>query len=204
MMSLRNLLFVPALLGLGASACHHSKPPKVTRLESHTQTDLSGRWNDTDAHLTSEALIYECFTAGWLREFADKTGRKPAVRVASVVNQTDEHIDAHLFIVNFERAMINSGKVQVLAQAGSEQRAIDAEQARARAAAPGAVVQAPTELAADYVVTVRMGSVLDDIEGKAAKLYKINFELIDPATGQKVWIGDHEVKKLVLRPQWAP
>lgn len=195
----------PALalaLALTSSACHHQRPPKVQRLEVHTQTDLSGRWNDTDAHLTSQALIYACFAAPWLGDFTARVGRKPAVRVAEVTNQTDEHIDAQLFVVDFERAMINSGKAQVLAQGGSEQAAIDAEHARGQAARQ--VVRPPSELNADYVVAVRLNAVLDEIEGKAAKLYKVAFELIDPHTGEKVWIGDHELKKLVTRPQWAP
>lgn len=195
-------LLVCSLFVAGPIGCHHGGPPKVQRLEVHTQTDLSGRWNDTDAHLTSQALIYECFAAPWLGAFTAKEGRRPAVRVAAVTNQTDEHIDAQLFVVDFERAMINSGKAQVLAQGGSEQAAIDEEHARGQAGRQ--VLRPPTELGADYIVAVRLNAVLDQIEGKAAKLYKVNFELIDPRTGEKVWIGDHELKKLVTRPQWAP
>ena len=51
----------------------------------------------------------------------------------------------------------------------------------------------------DYVVAVRVSSIIDQVEGQRAKFYKVDFELIDPTTGEKVWIGDHEIKKLVTQ-----
>jgi PBP1b-binding outer membrane lipoprotein LpoB len=164
-----------------------------------TQTDLSGKWNDTDAKLTSEALIQDCFAAGWLPTFVEEEGRKPAVRVRGVVNKTDEHIDAQVFIKNIERAMVNSAKVKVLAQEGAELGSVEREQARAASGAQSdeTAVSLGNETGADFVVAVRVSSILDQVEGEKAKFYKVNFELISPTTGEKAWIGDHEIKKLI-------
>src|SRR5689334_21685751 len=86
---------------------------KVARVSSDTQTDLSGNWNDTDAKLTSEKLITDAFSSPWIAEFQKAQGRKPAMRVHGIINKTDEHIDAQVFVKNIERAMVNSGKVKV-------------------------------------------------------------------------------------------
>lgn len=181
------------------AACTTTRPPQISRVDPRTQIDLSGRWNDTDARLTGDSLISECFGAGWLAEFDRKTGRKPSVRVRGIANKTDEHIDAEVFIKSIERAMVNSGRVSVLAQAGEEQDALEAEQVRADsgAQAPGTTVKRGGEKGADFVISVRMASVLDEIEGRSVKFYKVTLELIDPTTAEKAWIGDVELKKLV-------
>lgn len=176
-----------------------SSTQQVQRVDSRKQVDLSGRWNDTDARLTADALISECFNANWLTQFQISQKRKPAVRVRGIVNKTDEHIDAQIFVKSIEAAMVNSGKVSVLAQDGGEMEVMDQEQIRAqsgRQAAGGPVVMGH-ETGADYVVAVRTASVLDEVEGRKVKFYKINFELVSPTTGEKAWIGDYEIKKLV-------
>ena len=174
---------------------------QVKRIDAGTQTDLSGRWNDTDARLTSESLVSECFAAGWLPVFVQGQNRKPAIRVRGIVNKTDEHIDAQVFIKNIERAMVNSGKVKVLAQQGSELSSVEGEQERAASGhqADNTAVSVGNETGADFVVAVRMASILDQIEGERAKFYKINFELISPTSGEKAWIGDYEIKKLITQ-----
>jgi len=189
---------VVAIAMVGATGC--GKKRSVSRVSAKSTTDLSGNWNDTDARLTSEALIKQCFSAGWLPGFVDENDRKPGIRVRKVVNKTDEHIDAQVFIKNIEKARINSGKVRVLAQAGSELNSVADEQ---DLGASGAVDEesAPSVGAlqgADFVVFVRMSSILDQAdEGLKAKFYKINFELKHSTTGETVWIGDHEIKKVI-------
>lgn len=172
---------------------------QVQRVDSRKQVDLSGKWNDTDARLTADALIAECFNANWLTQFQMSQKRKPAVRVRGVVNKTDEHIDAQIFIKSVEAAMINSGKVTVLAQDGNEMEVMDQELIRAQSGrqAAGGPVVIGHETGADYVVAVRTASVIDEVEGRRVKFYKINFELVSPTTGEKAWIGDYEIKKLV-------
>jgi len=197
MQRVMNVMALGAMvLALGAG-CAGKK--RVARVSADTQTDLSGKWNDTDAKMTSDKLIKECFEAGWLPNFKEEEGRRPSIRVRGIVNKTDEHIDAQIFIKSIERAMVNSGKVKVLAQEGAELRSVEAEQDRGAAGAlsDDSAPSIGNETGADFVVAVRMGSILDQYEGQKAKFYKINFELISPTSGEKVWIGDHEIKKLI-------
>lgn len=196
--TLRLGMMVAVAMGLSACA---GPSRNVQRIGTDTQTDLSGQWNDTDARLTSEALIGQCFSAPWLGNFVGEQGRKPTMRVRSIVNKTDEHIDAQVFVKNIERAMVNSGKVKVVAQEGSELGSVNREQDYG---ASGRVSDesAPSlgnQTGGDFVLVGRMASILDQVEGKRAKFYKITFELIDATSGEKVWIGDHEIKKLVTQ-----
>ena len=192
----RALVACVVLLSVGCGASR-----KVQRIAVGTQTDLSGRWNDTDARVTSEAMIDQCFKAAWLGNFREEKGHKPAVRVRRIVNKTDEHIDAQVFIKNIERAMINSGRVRVLAQEGAELGAIEREQDHSVSGrqSDDTPVSLGNEAGADMVVVVRMSSILDQLDNQRAKFYKLNFELIDATTGEKAWIGDHEIKKLITQ-----
>ncbi len=179
---------------------------QVTRVATDSTTDLSGNWNDTDARLVSEAMIQDCFSRPWLKKFTTENSRAPKVRVYKIVNKTDEHIDAQVFVKNLERAMVNSGDVEVVAQKGSELDSVNEEQdygASGRVSDESAPSIGNQE-GADFVLVGRMASVLDQIEGKKAKLYKVTLELIHATTGKKVWMGDKEIKKVVeqARATW--
>ncbi|MBN1962979.1 MAG: penicillin-binding protein activator LpoB [Deltaproteobacteria bacterium] len=193
-------IFVVSLMSLsliGTTGCGPKR--KVARVATNTQTDLSGKWNDTDARLTSEAMIKDCFARPWLKRFTKENDRPPKMRVWKIINKTDEHIDAQVFIKNLERAMVNSGLVDVIAQKGSELSSVNEEQDYG---ASGRVSDdsAPSignQLGADFVLVGRMASILDQVEGTQAKLYKITLELIDANSARKVWMGDHEIKKVI-------
>ncbi len=161
--------------------------------------ELSGKWSSVDAKEVSDALIKQALEGGWLSAFVNEEGRKPRVRVRSIVNKTREHIDAQVFIKNIEKAMINSGKVSVLAQEGAELDAINRAEDYAM---DGRVDEGPSvgsQLGEDFVVMVRMASIVDQVAGEQVRFYKINFEMQNATTAEKVWIGDHEIQKRITQ-----
>ena len=194
MMSLGRSAFVLLLWGCASAPVRH-----VTRVDATSETDLSGDWNDTDARMTSNAMIEQCFVSPWLTRFTEMQKRAPRIRVRGITNMSNEHIDAQVFVKSIERAMINSGKVRVLAQEGSELNAIRREQNDSASGlqSDSSAVSVANESGADFVVAVRIASIDDSLGGHRVKFYKISFELIDPSTGEKSWIGDHEIKKFV-------
>jgi hypothetical protein len=170
---------------------------RVTREKPGTGRELSGNWSAVDAKETSGVMIKDCFAGAWLMNFVEETGNKPAMRVRKFINKTDEHIDANVFVKSLEKAMVNSGKVTVLAQAGAELAAVNAEEDYA---VEGRVADGPAigeQKGGDFVLTVYMTSILDQAGGEKVKFYKINAELINATSGAKVWIGDHEIQKYV-------
>ncbi len=169
----------------------------VSRITSDTQTDLSGRWNDTDARLTAEAMISDVLSRSWLRQFLLANARVPVVVVGDVRNLSSEHIDTTPFISDIERELINSGEVRFVA--GDEVRTqIRAErldqQTQAR---EDTIARLGAEIGADYLLRGLISSTVDAVDGLRAVAYKITLELISIETNEKVWIGDKEIKKLI-------
>ena len=171
----------------------------VTRTATDEVIDLSGRWNDTDSRLTAEYMVSSMLSGGWLGRFTSEEGRDPVVIVGSVRNRSSEHIDANTFIKDIERELVNSGRV-VFVAAGDAREEIRAEREdqQSNATLESAVALA-AETGADYMMQGVITSQTDAIEGKSATLYKVDMELIDLETNQKVWIDAKQFKKLVER-----
>ncbi len=77
-------LIIAGSLTLGSCA------RKITRVNSDTQIDISGRWNDTDSRLSAEELTDEILTGDWLTDFMQANGgKKPVLIVGLVINLTN-------------------------------------------------------------------------------------------------------------------
>src|SRR4029450_1508992 len=92
-----------------------------TRVPPEASADLSGRWNDTDSRLTAEALIKDALARPWSQRFTQVTGRKPVVVVDTVQNRTPEPLNPQPFLKDLQRALMQSGQVQFVADAGQRQ-----------------------------------------------------------------------------------
>src|SRR4051812_45423871 len=87
---------------------------KVSRVAHDSTIDLSGNWNDTDSRLVAEEMVKDCLAGNW---FADYQSRKktPRVVVGAIRNLSHEHINTETFINDIERYLVNSGKVDFVA-----------------------------------------------------------------------------------------
>jgi uncharacterized protein (TIGR02722 family) len=193
-MRLRAIL--PAAAGL-LLAVSCATAPTVTRTSADEVIDLSGRWNDTDARLTAEAMVSSMLSGGWLAKFISSESREPVVIVGTISNRSSEHIDAITFVKAIERELINSGQV-VFVAGGEERNEIREEREDQQSSATMATAAAlAAETGADYMMQGVITSQTDAIDGKRATLYKVDMELVDLETNQKVWIDTKEIKKLV-------
>ncbi|MFQ5498812.1 MAG: penicillin-binding protein activator LpoB [Candidatus Zixiibacteriota bacterium] len=171
----------------------------VTRLDSETVTDLSGRWNDTDARLVAEEMIRDCLSRRWLTEFAAASGRKPVVTVGTIRNRTNEHIDTETFTSDFERELLNSGQVRFVA-AKEQREDLYEELAQQQEFASSKTMKRFKEATgADFVLLGSIKSITDQEEGLKAVFYQTDLELINVETWEKVWIGDKKIKKGISR-----
>lgn len=98
---------VGLLVGCAAvvSGCGHET--KVTRVDTGTVTDLSGRWNDTDSQMVAEAMVKEALANPWLGNFTKGKNRQPVVIVGTVLNKSHEHINVQTFVNDLERELTN-------------------------------------------------------------------------------------------------
>lgn len=188
-------------LALAPLACGGKQ---VSRIDPNSVTDLSGRWNDTDSRLVANALIEQSLGAAWARRYAETHGGEaPAVIVGEFRNRTMEHIPVGTFVRDLERAFINSGMVRVVAS--SDERAElraerEDQQEHARA---GTRARLGQELGARYMLQGELQAIQDREGRETVVYYQVDATLVDLESNQKVWVGQHKIKKYIERSRFG-
>jgi PBP1b-binding outer membrane lipoprotein LpoB len=178
---------------------------KVTRVDPGTTIDLSGRWNDRDSREVAEALIAKALDDPWLtRHMQAHGGALPVVIAGAVRNLGTEHIATGAFIADIEGALVNSGRARVVARP-DEREDLRLERADQWAnASEETVKQLAQELGADYMMTGTLNTITDQSEGEKVIFYQVDLGLMDIETNEKVWVGQHKIKKYIGRNQYKP
>jgi uncharacterized protein (TIGR02722 family) len=176
----------------------------VSRIETDTITDLSGRWNDTDSRLVSEEMIRDCLNHQWLRKHVAENGEKPVVIIGNIRNKSMEHIPTDTFIGDIERAFVNSGEVEVVANALERLDIRDERADQDQFASPETRKRMQEELGADYMMTGVINSIEDRADGEKVIFYQVDLTLIDIETNAKTWIGQKKIKKYIDRGRFSP
>ena len=196
------LLLVLVGAALLLSGCGGGKT--VTRMETDTTVDLSGNWNDADSRMTAETLIVQALESGWYGEHRYETGKKPVVIVGRIANKSAEHIPVKTFVADMERALINSGKVTMVASA-EEREGVRAERADQQEYSANATISAwGREMGADYMLLGEINTILDREGGDEVKFYQVDVYLVNLEDNTKAWVGFKKIKKYVSRDGYRP
>jgi uncharacterized protein (TIGR02722 family) len=185
-----SLLFLVACGGGGK---------KVSRIDPNAVVDLSGRWNDTDSRLVADEMIKDCLSRPWYNNMYQQKGANPTVVIGKVRNKSHEHINIETFIKDMERALINSGTVDFVANAAMRDELRDEIASQAGNATEETRKDAGQEIGADLMLTGSLNSIIDQDGGEQVIFYQIDLELIDLQSHRKVWIGDKKIKKYISR-----
>ena len=169
----------------------------VQRIDPSTQTDLSGRWNDTDSRLTAKAMIEQMFGKGWAIAFEQQHKKKPVLVVGIINNKSHEHISTETFIRDLERAIIENGSIR-LVEAGENREALRRERAdQQEFASPETAKKWARELGADFMLQGSVNSIVDQYKKNQAVYYQIDLTLNNLETNERVWMGNKEIKKMI-------
>lgn len=187
------ILLIPALI----LACGSSK--KVTRLESDTTTDISGRWNDTDSRLVAEEMIRDCLSRPWITSFMASSQRKPVVTIGIVRNLSDEHINTGTFTTDMERELLNSGQVRFVASMPQRQEVRQERSDQQEYASDETVKKMAEETGADFLVQGSINTIVDQSQKVKVVYYQTDLEMINVESNEKVWIGTKKIKKEISR-----
>ncbi len=169
----------------------------VTRVDSDTVTDLSGKWNDTDSRLVSQEMIQDVLSRGWLTKFNREQGKAPTVIVGTVRNLSHEHINTRTFIADMERELINSGEVEFVASAKDREEVRDEVKEQDLHATEETRKAMGQEIGADFMLQGSINTIVDAISGEQARFYQIDLTLIQLGTNRKVWVGQKKIKKTI-------
>ena len=179
-------------------------PKQVSRVETDKTIDLSGRWNDTDSRLVSEAMIQDVLNRAWLQKFKNNHGGKmPTVIVGSVRNRSHEHINVQTFVKDLERALINSGEVSFVADSTERTELRKERLDQASHASEETAKSEGEEIGADFMLKGTINTIADQIEGKKVMYYQVNLELMDIEKHRKVWIGEKKIKKFIKQNKYS-
>ena len=175
----------------------------VTRVSTDETTDLSGRWNDTDASLTAQEMIKDMLSRSWYGDFMTESDRKPVVIVGTVRNLSTEHIDSATFINDMERELINSGLVKFVASKAKREEIRTEKIDQQSQASEETAKRLAAETGADFMLQGSIKTIIDAVQGKQAKFYQVDLQLINLESTDKAWIGTKKIKKVVTQKKYG-
>jgi penicillin-binding protein activator len=189
-----------AALGLAAVALAACNNKRVSRVDPSSVTDLSGRWNDVDSKLVANALIDQSFGGQWNGQYASAHGgTTPTVIIGSFRNRTLEHVPIGTFVKDLERAYVNSGRVRLVASRDERAEVRDERDDQQSNASAETRARIGKENGANYMLQGDVQAI-EDAEGREKVVfYQIDAFLVDLESNQKVWIGQHKIKKYIDR-----
>ncbi|MDN5353851.1 MAG: penicillin-binding protein activator [Candidatus Cloacimonadota bacterium] len=169
----------------------------VSRVGVEEVTDLSGRWNDTDSRLVAQKMINGMIQRPWIDNFVQNHGRKPVVIVGNIRNLSSEHIQTDTFISDIEREFVNSGRLKFVASSEERQQIRSERMQQQSYSSMETAKRLAAETGADFMLTGSIKTQIDAADGKQAKFYQVDLELINLETNEKVWMDTQKIKKLV-------
>lgn len=204
---MKKYLVVFAVLAVVAvlfPAC--ASGPRVTRVDTDTIIDLTGRWNDTDARIVSASLINDSLNsprlAQFIQQYTNQNGRLPAALVGSFRNESSEHIDTAIISRQMELAIFNSGKMDFVA-GGATRVELRAERQDQQMFASEATASAlANETGAVLLLTGTINSIVERSGNTTVRSYFVNAEMTHLETNARIWMGDNsEIRKVIVQPR---
>jgi len=173
----------------------------IKRISTSQVTDLSGRWNDTDARLVAEEMTQDVIKRPWRPSFISIYQRQPILVVGDILNKSHEHIDAEPFIKDIERELINAQSVRIVTHGAFREKVRKERQDQQDTNSTEVQKKLGRELGADFMLFGTINTIVDTkAEGKhRVVFYQVNLELADLATNEIVWIGDKKIKKYIRK-----
>ncbi|MFN7020345.1 MAG: penicillin-binding protein activator LpoB [Phycisphaerales bacterium] len=171
----------------------------VKRVPPETVVDVDYRFDDEDARQVWQGMANDATFRGWIdRWIAEHNGQRPIIIIGPIRNLTQDYINQNLFTRNFEREMLNSGRVRVVS-ARNERGELRDERLQGQewnSEATRKIMK--NELGADLMLLGDINDVQErSLSGRTVvKYYQVNLDLSDIETNEKVWIGSVEVKKV--------
>ena len=203
---MKKFIFILCMiLCIFITAC--SSAPKVSRVDAGTQTDLSGRWNDTDVRLVCEALINSAVSSPRLDEFirdfrAKNKGALPTVIVGTFKNVSSEHIDTRIITNLMSTAILNSGKLDFV-EGGTTRDEIRKERNDQQYNASEKTAAAlANEIGANFMLTGEVNSMEEKVDNITVRTYFVKAVMTNIETNRIIWQQENsEIKKVVKQPK---
>lgn len=170
---------------------------RVTRVSSDMETDLSGKWNDTDSRLVSEAMIEDLMSRPAIDNFKEDYGKRPVIIVGSIRNKSSEHINVTSFVKDIERELVNSGRVKLVASSDERNQLREEKVDQQSNSSLETAKKLAQETGADIMLVGTIITIVDQLEDTKVVFYQVDMELINLESNEKLWIGTKKHKKVI-------
>lgn len=174
----------------------------ASRVDSGTQIDLTGRWNDSDVRIVCETLVTECLNAAGVERAigafsTTHKGELPTVIVGHFANTSSEHIDTSIISKMMETAIINSGKLDFVAGSDIREGIRDERVDQAYNASEDTAAAIGNETGAVFMLTGSVKSSVERSGNTTVRAYFVDAQLTNIETNRIIWQGQNtEIKKV--------
>ncbi len=195
---MKSLIYLLSLLTLVLLFSVGCARKTVTRVDTNTDIDLSGRWNDADSRRVAEALSESVIQSAWRENFTRNNNRKPVVIVGLITNKSHEHIEAETFIKDIEKEMIRSATVRIVQNSVFREKLREERADQQEMASPKTQKRWGAELGADFMMFGTINSIVDSEGKRQVTFYQVDLELANLETNEIVWLDDKKIKKYIV------
>ena len=147
-------------------------------------------------------MIADALGRPWLEQLTTSKGKGPTVIAGSIRNKSLEHIAVGTFLKDIERAMVNSGSVQVVASAEERGEVRDEREDQRVNASPETLKRMGREAGADFMLIGEINQINDEEDGKSVRYYQTDLSLVNIETNVKAWVGQKKIKKYVAQSKY--
>jgi hypothetical protein len=194
-MTYRTLPVFPVLLttAILLAGC---REPKV-RMDDPESATVSQDWSETDirtaANVLGDSLVRHPLIAN---------AQKPVVILPlDIKNKTAMRLNTSIIVSQIETALMSSGKASCVAGEVRDQMAREYAYMASGNVAPETQKAPGRQVGCDYLLS----GTIEQVQSRSAEgkyridYYYIKLHLVDITTGLKVWQGQQETKKRILR-----
>lgn len=118
------------------------------------------------------------------------------------MNRSSEHIDTSIIAKRYEMELVNSGKIDMVADQNFRASVRDEREEQQYFASEATAKALGKEIGADYLLQGAVRTNLDQSGGSMVRTYYVSAELIDIETNRKVWVGEETIKKLIKQSKF--
>ncbi len=159
--------------------------------------DQTPGWTTTDEAALAESFAVQCLRAAeWAGQFAAEQARKPALRVAAIVNRTSSPALTEVMLGAIERILL-SERLPVLVGRGAASWAAQAEQDLVLSGLAEEGPRVGEERAADFVVTVTLQEDSVAADGGRWQSFRGVLKVVNAETGELACAAQGESRRMV-------
>ncbi|MGE3536519.1 MAG: penicillin-binding protein activator LpoB [Candidatus Tectimicrobiota bacterium] len=149
----------------------------------------------------AEAVVQEMLEHPWRLRFSQFAGRAPVIIVGPLLNRTHDQLHTQALLKELQRALVNSGQFQAVADAGQRQEVRQERAEQGPPSRPESLKSGLQEPGADFILQGSISIMVERHENTTTTSYQVSLELLDIASAIKVWVGQKKLKPLLARGQ---